>query len=95
MTRVGLAQIMCEKTGMSLKDSLRAVEVFFEAMSESLLKRDKIEIRGFGSFKTVKRAPKKVQDIGRGYELNMPSHLTVKFKVSGMIKDKLNGSEKR
>ncbi len=58
MTKAELIEEVSRKVEMTRKDSEEIVETIFESIVGSLHKGDKIEIRGFGSFRTRQRQPR-------------------------------------
>ena len=56
MNKVELAAVVAAKTGLTKKDAEKAVTAVVEAITESLKKGDKVQLVGFGSFETKKRA---------------------------------------
>ncbi len=54
MNKSDLINVVRERAGLSRKEAEQAVLTFFNEISSSLEKDDRVEIRGFGSF-TVKR----------------------------------------
>ena len=52
MTKSQLTEIVAEKTGMTRKKAEVVVNAVFGSMRAALVRGDRIEIRGFGSFKT-------------------------------------------
>ena len=50
MTKSDLIQLITDKTGMTHVRSEAAVNAIFDSMIEALMKNERIEIRGFGSF---------------------------------------------
>jgi len=50
MNKSGLVNVICEKANIPRKRAKETVDLIFDAMIESLLKGDRIEIRGLGSF---------------------------------------------
>ena len=54
MNKSDLINVVRERAGLSRKEAEQAVLTFFNEISSSLEKGDRVEIRGFGSF-TVKR----------------------------------------
>jgi len=53
MNKSDLINVVRERAGLSRKEAEQAVLIFFNEISSSLEKGDRVEIRGFGSF-TVK-----------------------------------------
>ena len=56
MTRQELIVKFADKEGLSQSDSRFVINLFFDDMERSLIKGDRVEIRGFGSFK-IKEYP--------------------------------------
>lgn len=51
MNKSELVQSLANKLNVPVEDAVLIVDTFFESMREALLRGDRIEIRGFGSFK--------------------------------------------
>ena len=58
MTKTEIVSQIAEKTGVSRKEVAIVVESFMETVKESLLNREHISLRGFGSFIIKHRAEK-------------------------------------
>ena len=56
MNRQELIVKFADKEGLSQSDSRFVIDLFFDDMKRSLIKGERVEIRGFGSFK-VKEYP--------------------------------------
>lgn len=50
MTKADLINLISEKAGITRVKAETVVNTIFDTMTEALLKDDRIEIRGFGSF---------------------------------------------
>lgn len=57
MTKADLIEEVSKVVDMTRKDSEVIVEAIFDSVVRSLRQGDKIEIRGFGSFRTRQRQP--------------------------------------
>lgn len=51
MNRSDLIKVLREKTGLKITKAEEVVHTVFNSMSNALAKGDRVEIRGFGSFK--------------------------------------------
>ena len=58
MTKAEIAQQLARSTGLSQVDTAAVIEGFIEAIAQALEEGDHVEIRGFGTFKVVERAPR-------------------------------------
>ena len=71
------------------KDVKVVINTMFSSMSKALVSRDKIEIRGFGSFKVKKRNAKIGRNPKTGQLVKVPTKLVPHFKVGKDLKEKL------
>lgn len=51
MNKSELVQALADKINISNEEASKIVDGFFDSMRDALLRGDRIEIRGFGSFK--------------------------------------------
>ena len=72
---------------LSRKDSETIVETIFESIVKSLRTGDKIEIRGFGSFRTRQRNPRIGRNPKTGARVDVPAKKIPSFKPSKELKD--------
>ena len=73
------------------KDSEVIVETIFDSIVRSLRAGDKIEIRGFGSFRTRQRKPRIGRNPKTGDRVEVPAKKIPFFKPSKELKDLVNG----
>ncbi len=62
MRRIDLIRKVSARIGIPLRDVSIVVDALFEEMKNALMNKEKIEIRGFGSFRVVKRKPRNSKD---------------------------------
>ncbi len=77
---------------MSRKDSEVIVETIFDSIVRALRTGEKIEIRGFGSFRTRQRQPRIGRNPKTGTRVDVPAKRIPFFKPSKELKDLVNGS---
>jgi integration host factor subunit beta len=80
---------------MTRKDSEIIVETIFESIVNSLHTGDKIEIRGFGSFRTRQRQPRIGRNPKTGSRVEVPSKRIPYFKPSKELRDLVNRAEEK
>ena len=71
-------------------DVERVVEQTIGTICETLQKGDEVVIKKFGTFKPIVQNSRKVRDIGRNKEIIIPERRSVRFKVSDILKNKMN-----
>src|SRR3990172_6360558 len=91
MTKADLIENVSQAVEMSRKDSEIIVETIFESVVKSLRGGDKIEIRGFGSFRTRQRKPRTGRNPKTGARVEVPAKTIPYFKPSKELKDLVNG----
>ena len=91
MTKSELATRLSNKnSNISLKDINLVVDVVLNSISSSLIGGDRVELRGFGSFSTRERAPRKARNPKTGANVELGVRQAVYFRASKNIRDKLN-----
>jgi len=93
MTKADLIEEVSKVTEMTRKDSEVIVEAIFDSVVRSLREGDKIEIRGFGSFRTRQRQPRVGRNPKTGTRVEVPAKRIPYFKPSKELKDLVNGGE--
>ena len=93
MTKADLIEEVSRVVEMTRKDSEVIVEAIFDSIVRSLRTGDKIEIRGFGSFRTRQRQPRVGRNPKTGARVEVPSKRIPYFKPSKELKDLVNGPQ--
>src|SRR5262249_34871658 len=93
MTKAELIEEVSRVVEMTRKDSEVIVEAIFDSVVRSLRTGDKIEIRGFGSFRTRQRQPRVARNPKTGARVEVPAKRIPYFKPSKELKDLVNGEE--
>jgi integration host factor subunit beta len=94
MTKADLVDGVSRAVEMSRKDSEVIVETVFESIVRALHQEDKIEIRGFGSFRTRQRKPRLGRNPKTGAQVKVPAKRVPYFKPSKELKDLVNGARR-
>lgn len=92
MTKAELIDDVSQAVELSRKDSEIIVETIFENIVKSLRAGDKIEIRGFGSFRTRQRKARIGRNPKTGDRVDVPAKKIPYFKPSKELKDVVNNS---
>ncbi len=91
MTKADLIEEVSRLAELTRKDSEVIVETIFDSVVRSLRVGDKIEIRGFGSFRTRQRKPRVGRNPKTGERVEVPAKKIPFFKPSKELKDLVNG----
>ena len=90
MTKADLIEEVSRVVEMTRRDSEVIVEAIFDSIVRSLRGGDKIEIRGFGSFRTRQRQPRIGRNPKTGAPVEVPPKRIPYFKPSKELKDLVN-----
>jgi len=89
MTKADVIARIASQTGLTKTDVREVVEGFLDSVKYSLRKNDPLEIRGFGTFQVVSRAPRKARNPRTGEEVSVPSRNQPVFKPSKELKQEV------
>src|ERR1700684_634519 len=92
MTKADLIDEVSRLAELTRKDSEVIVETIFDSVVRSLHVGDKIEIRGFGSFRTRQRKPRVGRNPKTGERGEVPAKKVPFFKASKELKNRVNAS---
>ncbi len=92
MTKADLIEEVSKVVELTRKESEVIVETIFDSIVKSLRSGDKIEIRGFGSFRTRERQGRIGRNPKTGARVEVPPKRIPYFKPSKELKDLVNES---
>src|ERR1700749_30451 len=92
MTKADLIEEVSRVVEMTRKESEVIVEAIFDSIVRALRGGDKIEIRGFGSFRTRQRQSRGGRNPKTGTRVEVPAKKIPYFKPSKELKDVVNNS---
>jgi integration host factor subunit beta len=93
MTKAELVELISNETGVSKKDTGIVVNLILENIGRALVGSDKVELRGFGSFKVKSRRSRQARNPRTGDSVAVPAKKVPYFKASNELKDRLNPEE--
>lgn len=91
MTKADLIEEVSRVVEFTRKESEVIVEAIFDSVVKALREGDKIEIRGFGSFRTRQRQSRIGRNPKTGARVDVPAKRIPYFKPSKELKDLVNG----
>ena len=91
MTKADLVDEVSKVTELSRKDSEVIVETLFDSIIRALKVGDKLEVRGFGSFRIRERKARQGRNPKTGEKVSVPEKKVPYFKPSKELKDLVNG----
>jgi integration host factor subunit beta len=93
MTKADLVEKVANEADMTKKDAEQLVEIIFDSITETLNRGEKIELRGFGSFRVRERNSRKGRNPKTGSSVDIPAKRVAYFKPGKELKELINQSE--
>src|ERR1700730_8878622 len=90
MTKAELVEDVARAAELTKKDAERLVEIVFESIIESLNQGEKIELRGFGSFRVRERGARRGRNPKKGYPVTIPAKRVHYFKPGKELRELIN-----
>lgn len=90
MNKAELITVMSEKANLTKKDAEAALKAFIEAVEESLEKKEKVQLIGFGTFETRERAERMGRNPQTKEEITIPASIAPVFKAGKEFKERVN-----
>ncbi|MCU0931817.1 MAG: integration host factor subunit beta [Serpentinimonas sp.] len=91
MTRSDLVEALADRFGqLAQRDAEFAVKAILEAMSDALVRGQRIEIRGFGSFTVNQRPPRMGRNPRSGESVAIPAKRVPHFKPGKALREEVD-----
>jgi integration host factor subunit beta len=93
MTKADLVDQVVALGDLTRRDGEVIVETLFDSVIGALKGSDKVEVRGFGSFRTRQRKPRIGRNPKTGASVDVPAKRVPYFKPSKELRDLVNPGE--
>ena len=90
MTKAELVEDVARAAELTKKDAERLVEIVFESIIDTLNHGEKIELRGFGSFRVRERGARRGRNPKTGDPVDIPAKRVPYFKPGKELKELIN-----
>lgn len=90
MNKTELISAIAEKSGLTKKDSEKALRAFEDAVTGELVAGGKVQLVGFGTFDVAQRAPREGRNPQTGASMKIAASKAPRFKVGKALKDAVN-----
>src|SRR5258708_35423978 len=90
MTKADLVEEVTQLGDLTRRDGEMIVDTIFDSVIHALRSGDKIEIRGFGSFRIRQRKPRTGRNPKPGAKVDVPAKRVPYFKPSKELRDLVN-----
>ena len=92
MTKAEIATIICDRVGLSKKESSEIVEIVLEEIKNVLAKGEDVKISGFGHFMVRAKNSRRGRNPKTGESIIIDPRKVVTFRASQLVKDQLKDS---
>ncbi len=87
MNKADLVNVVAESSGLSKKDTERAINATIKAMSDALVAGEKVQLVGFGVFEVKSRAARVGRNPRTKESISIPASRLPLFKAGKALKD--------
>jgi integration host factor subunit beta len=91
MTKADLIDEVSKVSSLTKKETETIVNTIFDNITDALGKGDKVELRGFGSFRIRHRNSRKGRNPKTGSSVDVPQKRVPFFKVGKRLRELVNG----
>ncbi len=89
MTKAEIVKVLAERVGLTRRDAAQALGVVLDAMVAAIREGDKVELRGFGSFRTRRRQARTGRNPRTGARVKVPPKVVPYFKPGKELRESL------
>ena len=90
MNKSDLIAAIAAKTECTKKDAEATLNAFVDVVTEALVKGDKVQLVGFGTFETRERAAREGRNPRTKETITIPASTVPVFKAGKEFKDRVN-----
>ena len=91
MNKTNLVSVVAERSGMTKKDTERVINAAIDAITEALVRREKVQLSGFGTFETRDRKERTGCNPHNSQPIRIAATRVPAFKPSKALKDRVSG----
>ena len=90
MNKTELIAAVAEQAELSKKDAEKALKAFTDVIAAELVKGEKVQLVGFGTFEVAEREAREGRNPRTGETMTIAASKSPKFKAGKALKDSLN-----
>ena len=89
MNKAELVEEVAGKAGLTKKDTNNVIDAMTSAITDSLVREEKVTLVGFGTFQVVKRKARRGVNPQTGKTIEIPAKKVPKFKPGKELREKV------
>ncbi len=90
MNKTELVAAVAEQADISKKDAEKVLKAFVDVVTEEMIKGEKVQLVGFGTFEVSERAAREGRNPQTGKTMKIEACKAPKFKAGKALKDAVN-----
>ena len=91
MTKADIIKVLADQVGLTRREAAAVLSVVLDGVVEAIREGEKVELRGFGSFRTRKRQARAGRNPRTGAQVNVPPKVVPYFKPGKQLRETLGG----
>jgi len=89
VTRRKIAQSISQDLGLTQLQAKHVVQKVFDAILDTLVEEERVELRNFGIFQVKRRGPRKARNPRTGEKVFVPEKCVVTFKPGQVMQQRV------
>ncbi len=95
MNKTELVSAIAEEAGITKKDATSAVDAFIKVTTDTLVKKERLQLIGFGTFEAKERSARTGHNPQTGEEMEIPAATVPAFRPGKALKEAVNVKEEK
>ncbi|MDD5563590.1 MAG: integration host factor subunit beta [Thermoanaerobaculaceae bacterium] len=91
MTKADIIKVLADQVGLTRREAAEVLTVVLDGVVEAIRDGEKVELRGFGSFRTRKRQARAGRNPRTGAQVHVPPKVVPYFKPGKQLREILGG----
>jgi integration host factor subunit beta len=91
MTKADIIRILADQVGLTRREAAEVLSVVLDGVVGAIRAGEKVELRGFGSFRTRKRQARAGRNPRTGAQVHVPPKVVPYFKPGKQLREVLGG----
>lgn len=92
MNKTELIAEMSSKAELTKVNTEKALKAFIDVVTEEMVKGEKVQLVGFGTFEVTERAERQGRNPSTGESMVIPASKSPKFKAGKVLKDAIKNT---
>lgn len=89
MTKADIVRILAEEVGLTRREAADTLTVVLDGVVDAIRHGEKVELRGFGSFRTRNRQARQGRNPRTGTQVKVPPKVVPYFKPGKQLRETL------